>query len=159
MIAVWPSRAGFGEQMAEAVLATALAVPVIFAFAELRDGHLVAPATTPQLAETQASSPDTSATERPTPAVRVVLSGGSLGETSVWDARLAVLMEAIRLAGHHTSESTVESEAGRGTSDASETSEADESLAPAAEGASPNRRAGESSRPAPASEALRESAR
>ncbi len=158
MIAVWPSRAGFGEQMAEAVLATALAVPVIFAFAELRDGPLVAPATTPQLAETQANLPDTSTTGRPTPTVRVVLSGDSLGETSVWDVRLAVLMEAIRLAGHGTSETPVKSEA---EPEASEASEGGESPEAPAEGASPSRRAGESSppSPSPASEALRESAR
>jgi hypothetical protein len=145
MIAVWPSRAGFGEQMAEAVLATALAVPVIFAFAQLRDGPLVAPATAPQLAETQATSRDTSTTERPSPTVRVVLSGGSLGEMSVWDARLAVLMEAIRLAGHHTSESTVESEAGRGASDPRE---AGASLEPPTEGVSTTAGAGRPTGPA-----------
>jgi hypothetical protein len=111
MIAVWPSRAGFGEQMAEAVLATALAVPVIFAFAELRDTRLVGTPPPPPQEDSQFSVSEGLAAERSSEPVRAVLSGGSVSEASVWEARLTLLMEAIRLAGHGTSETPVDSEA------------------------------------------------
>jgi hypothetical protein len=144
MIAVWPSRPGFGEQMAEAVLATALALPVIFAFAELRGTRPVGTATAPQLTDTPPNSSEKSAAQRPSAPVRAVLSGGSLGQTSVWDARLAVLMEVIRLTTHDASESAVENEAGPGTVNADEPAETIAERVPL------GHKAGRSNRPTPA---------
>jgi hypothetical protein len=141
MIAVWPSRPGFGEQMAEAVLATALAVPVLFAFAELRGTRLVGTATAPQKTGTLSNSNNTSAAERESSPVRVVLSDGSDTTTSVWDSRLAVLMEAIRLASHDASETSVKSET------EPETSDVDRPLEPIAEPAHLNRQAGRPTQP------------
>jgi len=141
MIAVWPSRLGFGEQMAEAVLATALAVPVIFTFAVLRGSRLVGDAVAPQLTDAPSDSNETPVAERPSPPVRVVLSGDALGQTTVWDSRLALLMEAVKLAARDASESSINSEA------EPETSGADESPKASADTVSPRRRAGGSTRP------------
>jgi len=142
MIAVWPSRPGFGEQMAEAVLAVALVVPVVFAFAELRDSRLMGTATAPQPTDTLPESRETSVVAEQSPAVRVVLSGDALGQTTVWDSRVALLMEAVNLAARDASEKAAEGEAGP------ETSNADEPVETIAEPISLDRKASRSTGPA-----------
>jgi hypothetical protein len=143
MIAVCPSRPGLGEQMAEVVLATALAVPVLFAFAELRGTRLAGPpASVPQLTEPSPYSDQTPFAPQPSPPVRVILSGNNPSETSVWEARLAVLMEAIRIVGYNASESTVKEDA------APRAVNADEPAETIAERVPPDGNAGRSTRPA-----------
>jgi hypothetical protein len=145
MIAVWQSRPGFGQQMAEAVLAVALAVPVIFAFAELRDSRLAGTATAPQQTGNLPDSSETPATDPHSPRpVRVVLSGDAFGQTSVWESRLAVLMEAIALARRDASGNTVEGDAEPETGNASL---ADESPKAPARGVSLTSKASRSRRP------------
>lgn len=147
MVSVWPSKPGCGQQMAEVVLATALALPVIFAFAELRGTQLAGTATEPQLADTPPNSSATSAAERPSPDVRVILSGGSGGEASAWESRLAVLMEAINLATRDASETPVKTEAEPQTNEAGE---ADKSPDPLAERVPLTGKDGRLIRPSPA---------
>lgn len=105
--------------MAEVVLATALALPLIFAFAELRGTQLAGIATEPKLADTPQKSSATPTAERLSSPVRVVLSGGGDGDISVRDSRVALLVEAISLAGN-VSKSAAEGEAGPGTVNADE---------------------------------------
>lgn len=137
--------------MAEVVLAAALALPLIFAFAELRGTQLAGAGTEPHLSDTQPNSSVTPTAERPSPPLRVVLSGGRDSETSVRDSRVAVLMEAISLVAGVISKTPVEGDREPETSDGSQ---ADESLKAPAEGVSPSPRTGRPGRfaPAPASE-------
>ena len=113
--------------MAEAVLATALAIPVLFAFAELRGNRLLGTSAESQRTDTLHDSSGAAAAEQPLPPVRVVLLGGSDTKTSAWESAAAVLIEALSLATHDASENTVEGEAAPETSD---TSRAGESLRP-----------------------------
>ena len=143
MIAALPSRPGFGEQMAEVVLAAALALPLIFAFAELRGPQLAGTGTEPHLSDTQPNSSQTPTAERPSPPLRVVLSGGRDSETSVRDSRVAVLMEAISLVASVISKTPVEGDR------EPETSDVNRPLKPIARRPPLNRQAGRPARPSP----------
>jgi len=143
MVSVWPSKPGFGQQMAEVVLATALALPVIFAFAALRGTQLAGTATEPQLADTPPNSSETPAAERQLPSKVQVLEGGSIEGFSTWGPRVAVLRVGPSSTTRDASETPVKTEAEPETNDAGE---AGESLGSPVEGVSPSRRTGRSTR-------------
>jgi hypothetical protein len=108
MTSAWPLKPGFGEQVAEAVIAIALALPVVFLFAELRDIGFVRAAAMPKAAVPQQVPEDMPVAERQSlPSVKV-LAGGSSDEVSTWGARVAVLSERTSLTAHHALENTVE---------------------------------------------------
>jgi hypothetical protein len=130
--------------MAEVVLATALALPVIFAFAELRGTWLAGTATTPQLADTPPDSSETPAAERQLPSKVQVLEGGSIEGFSTWGPRVAVLRVGPSSTARDASVNAVDTQLEPGTVDAYKPVET------TAEGASLTRKDGRLIRPSPA---------
>ena len=82
MTSAWPTQPGLGEQVAEVVIAIALALPVVFAFSELRGMWLAGAATSPQAAEPQTIPRDQPIAEQQSPPTVRVLAGGSSEKVS-----------------------------------------------------------------------------
>lgn len=108
MTSAWPSKPGFGQQVAETVIAIALALPVVFAFTELRHVGFARAAAMPKAASPQQAPKDMSAATQQSPPSAKVPAGRSSDELSAWGSRVVVLSERTSLTAHHALENTVE---------------------------------------------------
>jgi hypothetical protein len=120
MVSAWPSQPGFGEQVAEVVIAIALALPVVFAFAELRDIGSVGAAAMPNAASPLQAPNDMPVTERQSLPSAKIPAGRSSNEISAWGSRVVVLSERTSLTAHDALENTVGGQAGPETDKAAD---------------------------------------
>jgi len=112
MTSAWPSQPGLGEQVAEVVIAIALALPVVFAFSELRGMWLAGAAASPQAAEPQRIPRDQPIAEQQSPPTVRVLAGGSSDKVSTWGSRVVVLSGKTSLTAHHALDYATEGQTG-----------------------------------------------